>query len=312
MRVRQKHVITVVMDATYDIGFGRLDARHGFSISRSTRISEIGEAGTGKERVLGSSEEHGFLWRLNTYWSYEERDGGLYVQIETISLSRAIPAGLGWALRPYVESVPRESMEFTLRCAQKRWRRVEVGLTQIKVGPCCRQKRNTGVLHCVQDDGFKKDDGFNDKEKRMNTKVAIGPMIFVPARRVNRSLTASMEKRVLCWMAERAPRWVTSDRLTVLGLSAQIGAGFFYALSRYNRYALLAVIVCLVLNWLGDSLDGTLARVRQQQRPRFGFYVDHVVDVFGSVALMCGLGCSGAAALADGDCDDGGVSTAVE
>ena len=129
----------------------------------------------------------------------------------------------------------------------------------------------------------------------MNTKVATGsgPMIFAPARRVNQSMTASMEKRALCWMAERAPGWVTSDRLTVLGLSAQIGAGVFYALSRYHRYALVAVIVCLVLNWLGDSLDGTLARVRQQQRPRFGFYVDHVVDVFGSVALMCGLGCSG-------------------
>jgi archaetidylinositol phosphate synthase len=129
----------------------------------------------------------------------------------------------------------------------------------------------------------------------MNTTVAAGngSMGFAPARRVNRSLTASMEKRILCWMAERAPRWVTSDQLTVLGLSAQIGAGVFYALSRYNRYALVVVIACLVLNWLGDSLDGTLARVRQQQRPRFGFYVDHMVDVFGSVALMCGLGCSG-------------------
>jgi phosphatidylglycerophosphate synthase len=74
---------------------------------------------------------------------------------------------------------------------------------------------------------------------------------------------------------------------------AQIGAGIFYALSRYNRYALLLVIVCLALNWLGDSLDGTLARVRKQQRPRYGFYVDHMVDIFGSVALMCGLGYSG-------------------
>ena len=102
-----------------------------------------------------------------------------------------------------------------------------------------------------------------------------------------------MEKRALHWMAERAPKWLTSDQLTVLGLSAQIGAGLCYALSRYNRYALLLVILCLVLNWLGDSLDGTLARVRQQQRPRYGFYVDHMVDIFGSVALMCGLGYSG-------------------
>jgi phosphatidylglycerophosphate synthase len=94
-------------------------------------------------------------------------------------------------------------------------------------------------------------------------------------------------------MAERAPSWVTSDGLTLLGLGAQVGAGVCYALARWDRRALLLGIACVVLNWLGDSLDGTLARVRQQQRPRYGFYVDHMVDVFGAVALMCGLGCSG-------------------
>jgi hypothetical protein len=119
MRVRQKHVITVVMDTAYDVTFGRLDAQRGYSVSRSVRISEIDAPGTNRERTLSSSEEHGFLWRQNTYWSYEERDGGLYVQIESVSLSRAIPVGLGWALRPYVESVPRESLEFTLRSARK-------------------------------------------------------------------------------------------------------------------------------------------------------------------------------------------------
>jgi archaetidylinositol phosphate synthase len=116
---------------------------------------------------------------------------------------------------------------------------------------------------------------------------------FKSARRVNRSLTASVEKRALVWMAEHAPSWLTSDQLTVLGLSAQIGAGVCYALSRYNRSLLLLAIVCIALNWLGDSLDGTLARVRNQQRPRYGFYVDHIVDIFGSVALMTGLAFSG-------------------
>ena len=115
MRVRQKHVITVVMDTSYDVSFGRLDGQHGYSVSRSTRISEIDSPGTSKEQVLNASEEHGFLWRLNTYWSYEERDGGLYMQVESVSLTRSIPTGLGWAVRPYVESVPRESLEFTLR-----------------------------------------------------------------------------------------------------------------------------------------------------------------------------------------------------
>jgi len=115
MRVRQKHVITVVMDTSYDVIFARLDARHGYSISRSTKISEIDSPGTGRERALNSSEEHGFLWRLNTYWSYEERDDGLYMQIESVTLTRSIPRGLGWAVGPFVDSVPRESLEFTLR-----------------------------------------------------------------------------------------------------------------------------------------------------------------------------------------------------
>ena len=115
MRVRQQHVITVVMDTTYNITFARLDAQHGYSISRSTRISEIDSPGTASERALNPAEEHGFLWRLNTYWSYEERDGGLYMQIESVSLTRSIPHGLDWAVRPFVESVPRESLEFTLR-----------------------------------------------------------------------------------------------------------------------------------------------------------------------------------------------------
>jgi hypothetical protein len=115
MRVRQKHVITVVMDTVYDIAFDRLDAQRGYSISRSTRISEIGSPGTNSERALAPNEEHGFLWRLNTYWSYEERDGGLYMQIESVSLTRSIPTGLGWIIGPFVMSVPHESLEFTLR-----------------------------------------------------------------------------------------------------------------------------------------------------------------------------------------------------
>jgi hypothetical protein len=117
MRVRQKHVITVVMDTTYDITFGQLDAQHGYSISESTRIAELEAAGTSAERTLSANEDHGFLWRLNAYWSYAERDGGLYLQIEAISLTRSIPRGVGWAVQPYIESIPRESLEFTLRSA---------------------------------------------------------------------------------------------------------------------------------------------------------------------------------------------------
>jgi len=111
--------------------------------------------------------------------------------------------------------------------------------------------------------------------------------------RVQESWVAVPEKRALLWLAARTPERIGPDHLTALGLVAQIGAGVFYALAAWNRYALLAVIACLGLNWLGDSLDGTLARVRQRLRPRYGFYVDHMVDSFGSLALMGGLALSG-------------------
>ena len=123
MRVRQQHVITVVMDTTYDVTFRRLDSTRGYSISRSTRIDEIASPGTRSEYALGPAASHGFLWRLNTYWSWERRDSGLYIQIETVSLTRSIPTGLGWAVGPFVESVPRDSLAFTLRATCKALRR---------------------------------------------------------------------------------------------------------------------------------------------------------------------------------------------
>jgi archaetidylinositol phosphate synthase len=116
---------------------------------------------------------------------------------------------------------------------------------------------------------------------------------FENAARIHTGLTAGLEKRVLIWLAERTPRFINSDHLTMLGFFAQVMAGVSYALARWNRYWLLAVIGFLALNWLGDSLDGTIARVRQQLRPRYGFYVDHIVDSFGGLALMGGLAFSG-------------------
>lgn len=111
--------------------------------------------------------------------------------------------------------------------------------------------------------------------------------------RVQESWVALAEKRALLRLAARTPANIGPDHLTALGFAAQIAAGIFYALAARNRYALLGVIACLALNWLGDSLDGTLARVRQRQRPRYGFYVDHMVDSFGALALMGGLALSG-------------------
>ena len=115
---------------------------------------------------------------------------------------------------------------------------------------------------------------------------------FREAQREQTSLLAPLEKKCLIWLAEHAPAWVTSDQLTLLGLIAMLLAGLSYWWARFEPRALLFVIFWLALNWLGDSLDGTLARVRDQQRPRYGFYVDHVIDLAGTACLLAGLACS--------------------
>ena len=116
---------------------------------------------------------------------------------------------------------------------------------------------------------------------------------FTNAVRVHNALTARLEKRLLTWMAFRIPEAINPDHLTALGFAAQILAGGAYALSSRDGRFLWLVNFFLAVNWFGDSLDGTLARVRNRQRPRYGFYVDHIVDTFGAFALMAGLGCSG-------------------
>lgn len=116
---------------------------------------------------------------------------------------------------------------------------------------------------------------------------------FQEASRAQLSLLAPLEKKCLIWLARHTPRPINSDHLTALGLAALAGAGLSYWYARWSRAGLIWSIVFLALNWLGDSLDGTLARVRNQQRPRYGFYVDHVVDAFGTLFLLAGLAASG-------------------
>ena len=116
---------------------------------------------------------------------------------------------------------------------------------------------------------------------------------FQEASRAQVSFLAPFEKQCLIWLAHRTPRWINSDHLTALGLVALLAAGVSYWYARWDRLGLLLVIVFLALNWLGDSLDGTLARVRTRQRPRYGFYVDHIVDAFGTFFLLGGLALSG-------------------
>jgi len=116
---------------------------------------------------------------------------------------------------------------------------------------------------------------------------------FRAAEREHRSLLSSVEKKALLWLAPRLPKWVNSDHLTILGFVSLIGVGASYWYARLSQAGLLWVIVFFILNWFGDSLDGTLARVRKRQRPRYGFYVDHVLDACGSVFVFGGLALSG-------------------
>src|ERR1700682_3632426 len=113
--------------------------------------------------------------------------------------------------------------------------------------------------------------------------------LFRQAAPLQQSILAGPEKRLLIWMAERTPSRIGPDHLTLLGFVAQLMTGVSYAVAGSNRLWLIAGIGFLVLNWFGDSMDGTLARVRQKQRPRYGFYVDHILDSIGAVALMTGL-----------------------
>lgn len=115
---------------------------------------------------------------------------------------------------------------------------------------------------------------------------------FRNATRAQQSLTASIERKALRWLASRTPESIGPDHLTALGFAAQLFAGASYAMARWNKYALLLVIAFIAANWLGDSLDGTLARHRERLRPRYGFYVDHMVDTFGATFLVAGLAIS--------------------
>jgi phosphatidylglycerophosphate synthase len=107
------------------------------------------------------------------------------------------------------------------------------------------------------------------------------------------SLLAKVEKMALVWMAQRLPQEITSDHLTLLGFAGMLLAGIAYAVASRYRWGLFVVVFALALNWFGDSLDGTLARVRDRQRPRYGFYVDHVLDMVGTFFLLGGLALSG-------------------
>ena len=114
LRLRQVEIITVILDTEYDIRYTRMDSLHAYSRSYSTRIAEVEGAGTPREHDAAAGNDHGFLWRLNSYWRFYEADGGVYIQCEAISLTRDVPTGLGWLIGGFIERIPAESLRSTL------------------------------------------------------------------------------------------------------------------------------------------------------------------------------------------------------
>lgn len=116
---------------------------------------------------------------------------------------------------------------------------------------------------------------------------------WLEAKRIHTSILAAAEKRLLIWIAARLPGWINSDHLTTLAGVAMLAAGICYWIGPGSPAAMWTAIGMLCLNWFGDSLDGTVARVRHHERPRYGFYVDHVLDVIGILFLLAGFALGG-------------------
>ena len=118
LRLLKKKIITVVLDTDHDVHYQSLDSKRWFCRSYTTRIAEVEDPGTPKERVLEPDTGYGFLWRLYSYWRFQERDGGVYVECRAISLTRDIPLGLGWIIEPIIRKLPRESLINTLKATR--------------------------------------------------------------------------------------------------------------------------------------------------------------------------------------------------
>jgi hypothetical protein len=123
-RVRNHKVITVTLDTEHDVQYFPVDATHWHSKSVSTRITEIANAGEKDEHGKPIGRDGGFLWRIISWWKFEERDGGVYLECESVSLTRDLPTGLGWLIKPFVTSIPRESLVMTMTATREAVRKV--------------------------------------------------------------------------------------------------------------------------------------------------------------------------------------------
>ncbi len=127
LRFYKKKVLTSVLDTEHEVHYENVNARQAWSRSRSTRIREVENAGKSDEQLKPEGDDRGLLWRMYTYWRFEEKDGGTYIECQSVSLTRDIPTGLGWLVGPYVNSVPRESLTFTLAATRSALQRKSPG-----------------------------------------------------------------------------------------------------------------------------------------------------------------------------------------
>jgi hypothetical protein len=119
MRFRRKKIVTVVLNTEQDVTYFRDSVTREHSRSSAVRIREVANPGTKEEKEKSPEAENGFLWQMETWWRMEERDGGVYVQNEAVTLTRDIPAGLGWLIGPFVTSIPKETLEFTMNATRE-------------------------------------------------------------------------------------------------------------------------------------------------------------------------------------------------
>jgi len=127
--LRKKKVVTVILDADYEVHRHSIDTTHAYSDSYSTRIAQVEKAGEADEHELPPGKDGGYMWRLNSYWRYFDTGRGVYVQCEAISLTRDIPVALNWMIAPFIESIPKESLEFTLQSTRSAVLRVGLHAT---------------------------------------------------------------------------------------------------------------------------------------------------------------------------------------
>ncbi len=130
-RLRKKKVITVTLNSDHDVHYYPLDDKRCYSRSYTTRIQEVADADTPKEHEKPVGKDGGFLWRLYSYWRFEEKDGGVYVECESVSLTRDIPTGLGWLIKPFITDIPKESLQMTMGSTRR--------AVLERVGPNCRK-----------------------------------------------------------------------------------------------------------------------------------------------------------------------------